>query len=74
MRIISAAEVSLTANQPIERIDGRKHAWRTYAENERLKQHLDSVDQDAFAQRVPFSFPLLTIRPMEVRTFLATFA
>ena len=28
----------------------------------------------AYEEKVPFAYPSVTLRPMEVRTFLATFA
>ena len=34
---------------------------------------LADIAADAFETRVPFAYPKVTLRPMEVRTFLASF-
>ena len=50
-----------------------KHKWQTHTPNADVAKQLESVEAISFEARVPFKFPMLTIRPMEVRTFLATF-
>jgi alpha-mannosidase len=73
LRITSATETTLTANQPLADVEARKHTWRAHAPNQAVAEHFAQVKGRAFERRVPFDFPNVTIRPMEVRTFLATF-
>ena len=59
LAITSAVETTLTANAaPAERL-----AWKTES----------AAEDGAFTARTPFAYPALTLRPMEVRTFLARF-
>ena len=59
LAITSAVETTLTANAaPAERL-----AWKTEV----------AAEDGAFTARTPFAYPALTLRPMEVRTFLARF-
>ena len=74
LKIVSATETTLTGNRPLKDVEAVKHKWRTHAPTARVADHLKEVADKAFEQRVPFAFPSVTIRPMEVRTFLATFA
>jgi len=73
LRITAATETTLTANQPLADFEARKHTWRAHAPNQAVAEHFVQVKGRAFERRVPFDFPNVTIRPMEVRTFLATF-
>ena len=59
LAITSAVETTLTANAaPAERL-----TWKTEV----------AAEDGAFTARTPFAYPSLTLRPMEVRTFLARF-
>jgi alpha-mannosidase len=59
LAITSAVETTLTANAaPAERL-----TWKTES----------AAEDGAFTARTPFAYPALTLRPMEVRTFLARF-
>jgi alpha-mannosidase len=73
LKIAAATETTLTGNRPLTEAEKAKHKWRTHAPNDRVADHLNEVAGKAFEQRVPFAFPSVTLRPMEVRTFLATF-
>ena len=75
LKIASATEVSLTANQLVEEMDAKKHQWKTSPLNERVEQNLHDakVKRAGFDSRVPFKYPVVTMRPMEVRTFLVRF-
>jgi len=74
LKIASISETSLTANQPIAEMDAKKFNWNTEACGEVLAQ-LNSAK--SYETRVPFDSSSddlsLTLRPMEVRTFLANF-
>ena len=50
-----------------------KHDWTGHAANAQVAAELEHVAKTAFTKSVPLAFPKLTINPMEVRTFLATF-
>ena len=63
-----ASETTLSGNQPLAQADAAKFAWPTRNEAK------PPPAVAPFEHRVPFDFPNLTIRPMEVRTFLAEFA
>ena len=59
LAITSAVETTLTANAaPAARL-----TWKTEV----------AAEDAAFTARTPFAYPSLTLRPMEVRTFLARF-
>ena len=59
LAITSAVETTLTANAaPAARL-----TWKTEV----------TAEDAAFTARTPFAYPALTLRPMEVRTFLARF-
>lgn len=75
LKIASATEVSLTANQLVSEMDARKHSWKTAPLNERVEENLlDAKNKRAgFESRVKFNYPVVTMRPMEVRTFLVRF-
>jgi alpha-mannosidase len=65
LSITSAVETTLTGNRPLSEVN--KFKWATApTEN-------DPSAPTAFETRVPFNFPMVTIRPMEVRTFMASF-
>jgi len=72
LKITAATETTLTGNRLLS--DVTVHKWRSHAPNERVAARMDKVDAHAFTERVPFAYPQVTIRPMEVRTFLASFA
>merc|ERR1712146_583731 len=50
LKIASATEVSLTANQLVEEMDAKKHQWKTSPLNERVEQNL----HDAKVKRAGF--------------------
>jgi len=76
LKIKSIRETSLTGNQGIKEMDAKKFKWNTEAGNERVAAQMNSYK--SFNGRVPFDEKSkdlsLTLRPMEVRTFLADFA
>jgi len=41
---------------------------------EAAAREAEEIARGAFESRQPFAYPKVTLRPMEVRTFLATFA
>jgi alpha-mannosidase len=63
LKITGATETTLTGNQPISSIKPFK--WHTFGSV--------SNSPAPFEERVAFDFPKVTIRPMEVRTFMASF-
>ncbi len=69
LRLTGAVETTLTANRLLSEWEATKHKWQTTAEPK-----AEGKQPVPFETRVPFAFPQLTIRPMEVRTFLADFA
>jgi len=75
LKIKSIFETSLTGNQPIAEMDAKKFKWNTEPGNAMVAEQINSCK--SFEKRVPFdptSKDLsLTLRPMEVRTFLANF-
>jgi len=73
LRLNSAIETTLTGNRPLAEFERTKHTWRTHENDKAVADHLAKLDERAFSTRVPFAFPTVTIRPMEVRTFLADF-
>ena len=70
LRLTAAVETTLSANRLLEEADKTKHKWQTRATDAAAPP----ANAKPFEQRVPFVFPKLTVRPMEVRTFLAEFA
>ena len=73
LTIKSATETTLTANGPIDAALDKKLDWKTEPATQAQKDVLDARAQIAFTERVAFDYPVVTIRPMEVRTFLAHF-
>lgn len=73
LKITSAVETTLTGNRGMDEWEKAKHMWKGHATNAQASTRLDITSKLAFTKRVPFVFPQLTLRPMEVRTFLATF-
>ena len=75
LKISSASETSLTANQDIKTMDANKFDWPTEPGNDLVAQQLAGVAP--FDTRFPFDPAdadlAVTVRPMEVRTFLAAF-
>jgi alpha-mannosidase len=65
LKITGATETTLTGNRPLSSL--ARFEWRTFA----TATDLDAPE--AFEERVPFDYPVVTIRPMEVRTFMASF-
>ena len=61
--ITSAVETTLTANAP----PADRLAWKT------APVSVEADEDVSFTQRTEFAYPSLTLRPMEVRTFLARF-
>lgn len=74
LAIKSAYETTLTGNQPLAEYEARKHQWETRYANEAVAAHMEATGAIAFEERVKFEYPTVTIRPMEVRTFMAEFA
>ena len=54
-------------------MQARKHQWNTRSANEVAAAALAATTEIAFEERVKFTYPEVTIRPMEVRTFMAEF-
>jgi len=73
LKIKSAVETTLTGNNELKDVEARKHTWTTYSANQAAKEQLDATSAMACEARVAFDYPIVTIRPMEVRTFQATF-
>jgi alpha-mannosidase len=77
LTIASVVETSLTGNQGIEEMDKKKFPWPTRAPNAGVEAQLQECGQK-FEHRVPFNSSsaalAVTMRPAEVRTFLAKFA
>jgi alpha-mannosidase len=63
LTITNAIETTLTGNKPLSEVS--KFQWATVEPN--------PADPTPFETRIPFEFPKVTIRPMEVRTFMASF-
>jgi len=76
LKIATITETSLTANQGIKEMDDKKFNWPTKPANDLVAAQL--AENHPFETRFPFDNTTdsltVTIRPMEVRTFLATFA
>lgn len=73
LKVTSAVETTLTGNNALAEVEARKHTWATHSANQAAADQLAATTAMAFEERVPFSYPILIIRPMEVRTFTATF-
>mmetsp|Transcript_59280 Transcript_59280/g.162642 ORF Transcript_59280/g.162642 Transcript_59280/m.162642 type:complete len:809 (-) Transcript_59280:378-2804(-) len=75
LKIASAIETTLSANQPIAKWEASKHDWsaQSRAANTAVQAQLDATAKAAFVERPRFAFPKVTLRPMDVRTFLAKF-
>jgi len=71
LKISAARETTLGASRPLA---GRNHVWRTHSRTEAAAREAEEIARGAFESRQPFAYPKVTLRPMEVRTFLATFA
>jgi alpha-mannosidase len=71
LKIASAIETTLSGNQPLAVVEARKHRWKTRTANQAVADQMAQCK--SFDERVPFTFPEVTIRPMEVRTFMAKF-
>jgi alpha-mannosidase len=75
LTIDSIFETSLTGNQPIAEMDAKKFKWPTMVPNAGVAAQL--AEKESFTERVPFDANSkdlsVTLRPMEVRTFLARF-
>ena len=71
LKIVSAEETTLTGNQPRAAADAKIFDWPTEDPSSRMYK-----SENAFERRFPFDADALTftIRPMEVRTFIAKFA
>jgi len=70
LTITTAVETSLTANGPLP---PPPEAWKSAPATDAQAAVLEDRAAAAFTEKVPFAYPVVTIRPMEVRTFLATF-
>ncbi|KAJ1454800.1 galactose mutarotase-like domain-containing protein [Pelagophyceae sp. CCMP2097] len=73
MKLVAAVETTLTANQPVRAVHAAKKNWNTHVASAAQQEVLTAVAAASFEARFEFDFPTVTIRPMEVRTFLATF-
>ena len=83
LTIAGATETTLTANAPLADVDARRARaapWAAAApRTEAARARLDAIEAareeaQCSAGRGAFSYPVVTINPMEVRTFLADFA
>merc|ERR1712066_677528 len=77
LKIKSAVAMSLTGNQLIEEMDAKKFKWETQdLTGGKVTAEIDANGQP-FEQRFKFNPAdpelTLTLRPMEIRTFLVTF-
>lgn len=73
LKITDAEEFSLTGNRPIAEMNKNKFKWDTFFPNQAVKKQMEAHKALAFEEKVPFQYPVVTIRPMEVRTFMASF-
>jgi len=73
LTITAATETTLTGNRALEDWQKSKHRWPTFDPDAAVAAQMAVADAKAFNHREPFVFPTVTIRPMEVRTFLASF-
>jgi len=73
LKITGAEETILTGTRSVAASDASKFAWKTRAPNEAVAAQMSEFQDLAFEERVPFTYPTVTIRPMEVRTFMASF-
>jgi len=74
LRISGAEETTVTGSKQLAAGSTGGHVWTTHAATPAAAAEMAKIDAHAYAARVPFTYPKLTLRPMEVRTFLATFA
>ena len=72
LTIASAHETTLTANAPLSE-GQQKRNWNSKPRTPQQLTELEKRAELSFEDKVPFDYPILTLRPMEVRTFLATF-
>lgn len=72
LTIKNAVETTVTASKPLP-TGGASHVWKTHTTSEAMAREASAIAEGAFETRVPLAFPKVTLRPMEVRTFLATF-
>ena len=73
LKLVAATETTLTGNQPLDKWEQKKHVWKTRAANAAAAAQIEGVSKRAYETAAPLAFPKLTIRPMEVRTFLVDF-
>jgi alpha-mannosidase len=73
LKITSAVETTLTGNRPLAEVDANKFRWKTRAPNQAVEALMAESTAKAFEERIAFNYPVVTIRPMEVRTFMASF-
>lgn len=73
LTISSAVETTLTGNRRISEWKSMKHRWRSHPANWKVRAHLDELAKVSPEEGSGGGFPRIIIRPMEVRTFLATF-
>ena len=79
LKIVNAVEVSLTANQLKSEMDAKKFDWKVDAGvgGEAVKAQFAEGEarrsSSGVRGRGAFDFPVVTLNPMEVRTFLARF-
>jgi hypothetical protein len=72
LKITAAKEMSLTANQDIKTMDANKFDWPTKPANDLVAAQL--AENKPFETRSYLTDDLtVTVRPMEVRTFLVSF-
>eukprot|EP01061_Rhynchopus_euleeides_P019355 TRINITY_DN317_c0_g1_i1.p1 TRINITY_DN317_c0_g1~~TRINITY_DN317_c0_g1_i1.p1 ORF type:complete len:1106 (+),score=505.33 TRINITY_DN317_c0_g1_i1:99-3416(+) len=72
LTIKTVEETQLTGTRPLADMDKSKFHWRTYTPNLDVAQQFAAAR--GFTQRSYLDGTSVTIRPMEVRTYLVTFA
>jgi alpha-mannosidase len=72
LKILTATETMLTANQPREQFEAKKKVWTT------TSTYSNTNVEGAVTERVPLDETsaslTVTVRPMELKTYLVTFA
>jgi len=74
LRIVNAEETTVTGSKLLTPGSTGGHVWKTHTSSAAAAAEMAAIDGKAYDARVPFAYPKLTLRPIEVRTFLATFA
>lgn len=70
MKVIEAHETTLTGNRDWQQYQHSKHKWKTKYANAETEEYFENVKKHSYEKQIPFSYPTVTLRPMDVRTFL----